>query len=133
MINFTVTEALSTHVITLSYAQGGQERRYIIKTVHHVSTQLATFIRLDLENMCSSHIQFFNFKRFIKLVRDDTYVDKLETSIGVIYRATIPLSFLQFYVDLYTVPSRFYESLNEMCELQSYMHIFLNPITYICL
>ena len=36
-----------------------------------------------------------------------------------VYRATIPLSFLQIS-DLYTVPTRFYESLNEknqMCEL----------------
>ena len=36
-----------------------------------------------------------------------------------LYRATIPLSFLQI-VDLYTVSSGFYESLNEenrMCEL----------------
>ena len=43
--------------------------------------------------------------------------DRLETCR--VYRATIPLSFLQIS-DLYTVPTRFYESLNEknrMCEL----------------
>ena len=44
--------------------------------------------------------------------------DTLETCR--VYRATIPLSFLQIS-DLYTVPTRFYESLNEknrMCELR---------------
>ena len=44
-------------------------------------------------------------------------MDILETSR--VYRATISLSFLQIS-DLYSVPTRFYESLNEknrMCEL----------------
>ena len=44
-------------------------------------------------------------------------IDRLETCR--VYRATIPLSFLQI-LDLYTVPTRFSESLkdkNWMCEL----------------
>ena len=50
-------------------------------------------------------------------------MDRLETFR--IYRATIPLSFLQI-LDLYTVPTRFYESLNEenrMCELCTFSQI----------
>ena len=51
-------------------------------------------------------------------------IDRLETCR--VYRATIPLSFLQI-IDPYTVPTRFYESLNEknrMCKL------FPNPCMY---
>ena len=50
-------------------------------------------------------------------------MDTLETFR--VYRATIPLSFLQI-LDLYTVFSRFYESLNEenwMCELCTFSQI----------
>ena len=53
-------------------------------------------------------------------------MDRLETCR--VYRATIPLPFLQIS-DLHTVPTRFFEPLNEknrMCEL--YMHVFLNPV-----
>ena len=43
-----------------------------------------------------------------------------------VYRATIPLSFLQIS-DLCTVPTRFYGSLNDKNQT---MHIFPNPVTY---
>ena len=50
-------------------------------------------------------------------------VDTLETSRD--YRVIIPLTFLQIS-DLYTVPTRFYESLkdkNRMCELCTFSQI----------
>ena len=49
-------------------------------------------------------------------------IDNLK--LAGVYRATIPLSFLQI-LDLYNVPYRFYESLkgkNRMCELC--MHVY---------
>ena len=62
-------------------------------------------------------------------------MDTLETFR--VYRATIPLSFLQI-LDLYTVSSGFYESLNEknrMCELCTFSqirsHIILVTFTYV--
>ena len=50
-------------------------------------------------------------------------VDRLETCR--VYRATIPLSFLQIS-DLYTVPTRFYESLMRkiMCELCTFSEMW---------
>ena len=51
-------------------------------------------------------------------------MDTLETFR--MHRATIPLSFLQI-LDLYTVPTGFYESLNEenrMCELCTFSQIW---------
>ena len=56
--------------------------------------------------MHSSHIQFSNFTDTQNLLG---MIERLETCR--VYRATIPLSFLQIS-DLCTVPTRFYESLN---------------------
>ena len=45
----------------------------------------------------------------------------------------VPISLLILQIlDLYDVPTRFYESLNEqnrMCELR--MHVFPNPVTFV--
>ena len=48
-----------------------------------------------------------------------------------VYRATVPLSFLQIS-DLNIVATRFYESVNEknwMCEL--HMYVFPNSVTFL--
>ena len=66
------------------------------------------------KNVHSSHMQFFIFEDSQNLL---SMIDTLDTFR--VYRATISLSFLQI-LDLYTVSSGFYESLNEenrMCEL----------------
>ena len=58
-------------------------------------------------------------------------MDTLETFR--VYRATIPLSFLQI-LNLYTVSSRFYESLNEenwMCELCTFSQIRSQLVIYV--
>ena len=58
-------------------------------------------------------------------------MDRLETFR--VYRATIPLSFLQI-LDLYTVFSGLYESLNEenrMCELCTFSQIWSHMYTVV--
>ena len=68
------------------------------------------------KNMHSSHIQFFNFEDPYNLLG---MTDRLDTCR--VYRATIPLSLVQIS-DLYMVPTRFSESLNEKIGCVNYAH-----------
>ena len=84
-------------------------------------TREITWIICDqiCENVHSSHIQFFNFKGFIKYPLG--MADSFETCRD--YRAIIPIA---IFLELCDISSRFYESLNkknQMCELCTFSQI----------
>ena len=97
---------MNVFIVTNKYGMVISQTSLPTKLTHHV-----TYVT-GYAKACIVHT--FNFST-LKI-----QVDILETCR--VYRATIPLSFLQIS-DLCTVPTRFYESLNEKNQIP-------NPVTY---